>query len=601
MVNHPVTFNVIRNNGFFDAGPRKVTVISDALGRAQVNWTLGSYAGAGENRAEVSALGITAKAQFIATGVAANAALIHPVNFSVFRGEAGNALPEPLQVIVGDDRGNPVQGVPVTFSVVSGNGLVNNQTQIDVLSNSDGKAHVSWVLGPEEGITNNRVEATFPNNPGLPVTFVASGLIPGNPEDTSFSGIVLSNTEEPIPGVTVSILNSPLETQTDDQGQFQLTGIPVGAIHLIADGTTATIPGTWPTLEFEVNTISGRDNTVGMPIYLLPIDIPNAQTVSPTQGANIQVSNVPGFSLDIAPGSVTFRDGSQTGSVSVTQVHRDKVPMPPPNGLNPKLVFTIQPPGAVFDPPAPISYPNVEGGLPGEIVDLYSFDHDLGQWVVIGTGTVSEDGAYIQSDPGVGIIEGGWHFPQFVQRFFAQLMGEVKEPEGPPPPPCPISGAINPVSGSTDQLAHRSNKQGDGRYSESGEYRTDVNGDPKRHPGIDIVGPIGTSIVSPGAGEVVFIGQPKDGPHDKDVYPETPDGGYMIVIKHGGGLYSKLMHLKELPNVSVGNTVSTGDTIGKVGTTGNAEETDQPHVHWEIRQGGFSKTDPSVDPTGCLT
>jgi murein DD-endopeptidase MepM/ murein hydrolase activator NlpD len=75
----------------------------------------------------------------------------------------------------------------------------------------------------------------------------------------------------------------------------------------------------------------------------------------------------------------------------------------------------------------------------------------------------------------------------------------------------------------------------------------------------------------------------------------------MIVIKHGGGLYSKLMHLKELPNVSVGNTVSTGDTIGKVGTTGNAEETDQPHVHWEIRQGGFSKTDPSVDPTGCLT
>jgi hypothetical protein len=411
MVNHPVTFNVVRNNGYFDGGPRKVTLNSDSLGRAQVTWTLGTYAGAGENRAEVSAMGVSAKALFTATGTAGNAALIHPVNFSVFRGEAGNALPEPMQVIVSDDRGNPVQGVSVTFTVVNGNGLVNNQTQIDVLSNSDGKAHVTWVLGPEEGITNNRVEATFPNNPGLPVTFVASGVIAGDSADTTFSGIVLSNTEEPIPGVTVSILNTPLETQTDDQGQFQLTGVPVGAIHLIVDGTTATIPGTWPTLEFEVNTISGRDNTVGMPIYLLPIDVQNSQTVSPSQGENIQVSNVSGFSLSIAPGSVTFRDGSQTGSVSVTQVHRDKVPMPPPNGLNPKIVFTIQPPGAVFDPPAPISYPNVDNRLPGEIIDLYSFDHDLGQWVGIGTGTVSQDGAYIVSDPGVGIIEGGWHFP----------------------------------------------------------------------------------------------------------------------------------------------------------------------------------------------
>ena len=157
---------------------------------------------------------------------------------------------------------------------------------------------------------------------------------------------------------------------------------------------------------YEVNTVAGRDNTIGMPIYLLPLDLPNAQTVSPTQGANISVSSVAGFSLDILAGGITFPDGTQTGSVSVTQVHRDKVPMPPPNGLNPKLVFTIQPAGAIFDPPAPISYPNVEGGLPGEIVDLYSFDHDLGQWVVIGTGTVSEDGAFINSDPGVGIIEG---------------------------------------------------------------------------------------------------------------------------------------------------------------------------------------------------
>jgi hypothetical protein len=466
---------------------------------------------------------------------------------------------------------------------------------------------VSWVLGPEEGITNNRVEATFPNNPGLPVTFVASGLIPGNPEDTSFSGIVLSNTEEPIPGVTVSILNSPLETQTDDQGQFQLTGIPVGAIHLIADGTTATIPGTWPTLEFEVNTISGRDNTVGMPIYLLPIDIPNAQTVSPTQGANIQVSNVPGFSLDIAPGSVTFRDGSQTGSVSVTQVHRDKVPIPPPNGLNPKLVFTIQPPGAVFDPPAPISYPNVEGGLPGEVVDLYSFDHDLGQWVVIGTGTVSEDGAYINSDPGVGIIEGGWHFASLRRLLTSIVLGAIYGKVENPPCPLPLPLLfVNPVQGNDGTIAHRTRSQGDGRFSVPGKYRTekDANGNLvlRDHKGVDIVGNlidgVGTPVRASFEGTVDAV--------INEINQETgkfeKQGHSMTIISYDGNFKAKYWHLNKFPeNFEIGDPVSVGQVIGEVGISGNAKGTDQPHLHFQLEM-----KDPTtgnfipVDPGGCI-
>ncbi len=40
---------------------------------------------------------------------------------------------------------------------------------------------------------------------------------------------------------------------------------------------------------------------------------------------------------------------------------------------------------------------------------MYSFDHDLGQFVSIGTGTVSDNGMVIASDPGVGIIKAGWH------------------------------------------------------------------------------------------------------------------------------------------------------------------------------------------------
>ena len=43
------------------------------------------------------------------------------------------------------------------------------------------------------------------------------------------------------------------------------------------------------------------------------------------------------------------------------------------------------------------------------MTDLYSFDHDLGHFVSIGPGTVSEDGSRIVSNPGVGIVKAGWH------------------------------------------------------------------------------------------------------------------------------------------------------------------------------------------------
>jgi len=42
---------------------------------------------------------------------------------------------------------------------------------------------------------------------------------------------------------------------------------------LMADGFTASQPGkAYPTLEYEIVTIAGQDNGVGMPIYLPTLD-----------------------------------------------------------------------------------------------------------------------------------------------------------------------------------------------------------------------------------------------------------------------------------------------------------------------------------------
>ena len=221
--------------------------------------------------------------------------------------------------------------------------------------------------------------------------------------------MVLDNTNLPIAGVSMRIEGTTMMTQTDAQGQFILSGAPVGYVKLIADGSTAQRPGTWPMLEYAVFTISGQNNTLEMPVYLLPIDVRRGIQVSETQGGTLTLPELPGFSLTVDPGSAIFPGGSRTGTISVTLVHADKVPMAPGFGQQPKFIVTIQPTGVLLVKPAPITYPNVDGLAPGEVTELYSFDHDLGQFVSIGTGSVSEDGLIVRSDPGVGIIKSGWN------------------------------------------------------------------------------------------------------------------------------------------------------------------------------------------------
>ena len=133
---------------------------------------------------------------------------------------------------------------------------------------------------------------------------------------------------------------------------------------------------------------------------------PNCLFVDESNGGVLTLE-VPGFSLTILPGSATFPDGGKSGVVCVTVVHNDKIPLVPNFGQQPRFIVTIEPAGVLFNPPAPITIPNVEGLAPGEVTEMYSFDHDLGQFVSIGTGTVSQDGTIIASDPGVGIIKGG--------------------------------------------------------------------------------------------------------------------------------------------------------------------------------------------------
>lgn len=91
------------------------------------------------------------------------------------------------------------------------------------------------------------------------------------------------------------------------------------------------------------------------------------------------------------------------------------------------------------------------------------------------------------------------------------------------------------------------------------------------HAGIDIGAPTGTPIKAAASGTVTFSGW---------------SGGYGYVVKmdHGNGVSTVYAHCSQLL-VSVGETVSQGDIIAKVGSTGNSTGS---HLHLEVRKNGVT-------------
>lgn len=91
------------------------------------------------------------------------------------------------------------------------------------------------------------------------------------------------------------------------------------------------------------------------------------------------------------------------------------------------------------------------------------------------------------------------------------------------------------------------------------------------HTGLDIAASSGTSIKAAASGTVIWSGY-------KGSY------GYLVVVSHSNGVQTYYGHCSKL-YVSVGQTVSQGETVAAVGSTGNSTG---PHLHFEIRVNGVA-------------
>ena len=91
------------------------------------------------------------------------------------------------------------------------------------------------------------------------------------------------------------------------------------------------------------------------------------------------------------------------------------------------------------------------------------------------------------------------------------------------------------------------------------------------HTGLDIATSLGTPILAAASGTVTFSGW-------KGSY------GKMIAITHSNGIQTYYCHCNAL-YVTAGSSVSQGQTIAAVGSTGNSTG---PHLHFEIRINGVA-------------
>lgn len=100
------------------------------------------------------------------------------------------------------------------------------------------------------------------------------------------------------------------------------------------------------------------------------------------------------------------------------------------------------------------------------------------------------------------------------------------------------------------------------------------------HPGVDLPNPSSPPVIASDGGRVIVAG-----------WLDNFGYGNRVVIDHGNGYQTLYAHLSNI-YVTVGQTISRGETLGQMGSTGRSTGT---HLHFEIHYKGIA-----VNPLAIL-
>ena len=103
-----------------------------------------------------------------------------------------------------------------------------------------------------------------------------------------------------------------------------------------------------------------------------------------------------------------------------------------------------------------------------------------------------------------------------------------------------------------------------------------VTGKAQNHGGVDLAVPVGTYVGAVGPGKVGVVVR------------DHPIAGHYVEIAHGGGIWSRYLHLSRI-DVAVGQPIKAGQQVGASGGgpgQPGAGRSTGPHLHLELWQGG---------------
>jgi hypothetical protein len=238
----------------------------------------------------------------------------------------------------------------------------------------------------------------------------------------------------PLQGVIVTVdgAEETLRAVTDAEGRFTLSPAPAGRFFVHIDGRTAQgsqwpngayypfIGKAWEAVPDKLDNLAGGTGVIYLPLVaagtLQPVSS-TVDTVITFPSATLSAfPELEGVQVTVPANALFSNDGTRGGRIGIAPVPSDRLPEPLPPGLEMPLVITIQTDGPEnFAQPVPVRFPNLPDPVtgrrlpPGAKTALVSFDHDTGVWEVSGPMTVSADGLFVDSDPGTGVRQPGWH------------------------------------------------------------------------------------------------------------------------------------------------------------------------------------------------
>ena len=146
------------------------TSTTNTTGHAAAEWTLGPAAGQGSVTATVAGLSAQSFSAFAAAGTPAH---VRIAEGNGQRARVATGLSNPLSALVVDANENPVAGVAVAWSVLTGNGTITPRA---AATDANGIARADWALGQTAGGQSARASVA-----GIASVDFTATADPGNP------------------------------------------------------------------------------------------------------------------------------------------------------------------------------------------------------------------------------------------------------------------------------------------------------------------------------------------------------------------------------------------------------------------------------------